>query len=48
MAISIDREQIVSFQELLMPQVLQQEALTRLLLGKNIYLIYGKNRALLS
>ena len=34
MPISIDREQIVSFQELLMPQVLQQEAFTRLLVEK--------------
>ena len=36
MAISLDSKQIVSFEELLMSQVVQQEALTRLLVEKGI------------
>jgi hypothetical protein len=36
MAISLDPKQIVSFEELLMSQVVQQEALTRLLVEKGI------------
>ena len=36
MAKSIDPKQIVSFEELLMSQVVQQEALTRLLVEKGI------------
>jgi hypothetical protein len=37
MAIPIDPKQIVSFEELLMSQVIQQEALTRLLVEKGIF-----------
>jgi len=37
MGIALDPKQIVSFQELLMSQVGQQEALTRLLIGKEIF-----------
>jgi hypothetical protein len=36
MAIGLDAKQIISFEELLMSQVVQQEALTRLLLGKGV------------
>ena len=37
MATPIDPKQIVSFEELLMSQVVQQEALTRLLIEKGIF-----------
>ena len=37
MARPLDPKQIVSFEELLMSQVLQQEALTRLLIEKGIF-----------
>ena len=37
MAIPLDLKQIVSFEELLMSQVVQQEALTRLLVEKGIF-----------
>jgi len=37
MAIPIDHKQLVSFEELLMSQVIQQEALTRLLIMKGIF-----------
>jgi hypothetical protein len=37
MAIPLDPKQIVSFEELLMAQVVQQEALTRLLIEKGIF-----------
>jgi hypothetical protein len=37
MAIPFDPKQIVSFEELLMSQVVQQEALTRLLVEKGIF-----------
>jgi uncharacterized protein YqgQ len=37
MAIPLDPKQVVSFEELLMSQVVQQEALTRLLLEKGIF-----------
>ncbi|MGA2318761.1 MAG: hypothetical protein ABSG71_20630 [Thermodesulfobacteriota bacterium] len=37
MAKPIDPKQIVSFEELLMSQVIQQEALTRLLIEKGIF-----------
>ena len=37
MAISLDAKQVVSFEELLMSQVVQQEALTRLLIEKEIF-----------
>jgi len=37
MAIGLDPKQIVSFEELLMSQVVQQEALTRLLVEKGIF-----------
>jgi len=37
MAISLDPKQIVSFEELLMSQVVQQEVLTRLLVEKGIF-----------
>ena len=37
MAIPLDSKQIVSFEELLMSQVVQQEALTRLLVEKGIF-----------
>ena len=37
MAKPIDPKQIVSFEELLMSQVVQQEALTRLLVEKGIF-----------
>lgn len=36
MAVALDPKQIVSFEELLMSQVVQQEALTRLLVKKGI------------
>ena len=37
MAISLDPRQVVSFEELLMSQVVQQQALTRLLVEKGIF-----------
>ena len=37
MAITLDPKEIVSFEELLMSQVVQQEALTRLLVEKGIF-----------
>ena len=37
MATPLDPRQIVSFEELLMSQVVQQEALTRLLVDKGIF-----------
>jgi hypothetical protein len=37
MAISFDSKQVVPFEELLMSQVVQQEALTRLLVEKGIF-----------
>jgi hypothetical protein len=37
MAIGLDHKQIISFEELLMSQVVQQEALTRLLVQKGIF-----------
>ena len=37
MAFGLDPNQIVSFEELLLSQVIQQEALTRLLLQKGIF-----------
>jgi len=37
MAIGLDSEQVVTFEELLMSQVIQQEALTRLLVEKGIF-----------
>lgn len=37
MAISLEAKQVVSFEELLMSQVVQQEALTRLLVEKEIF-----------
>ena len=37
MAIPLDPKQIVSFEELLMSQVIQQEALTRLLVERDIF-----------
>jgi hypothetical protein len=37
MAIPLDPKQIVSYEELLMSQVVQQEALTRLLIEKGIF-----------
>ena len=37
MAIVFDPKQIVSFEELLMSQVIQQEALTRLLVEKGLF-----------
>ena len=37
MAVSLDPKQLVSFEELLMSQVVQQEALTRLLMEKGIF-----------
>ncbi len=37
MSITLDPKQIVSFEELLMSQVVQQEALTRLLVEKGIF-----------
>ena len=37
MATALDPKQIVSFEELLMFQVVQQEALTRLLVEKGIF-----------
>jgi len=37
MAIALDPKQAVSFEELLMSQVIQQEALTRLLVEKGIF-----------
>ncbi len=37
MAIPMEQSQIVYFEELLMSQVVQQEALTRLLLEKGIF-----------
>ena len=37
MTISLDSKQVVSFEELLMSQVVQQEALTRLLIEKGIF-----------
>jgi hypothetical protein len=36
MAVALDSKQVVSFEELLMSQVVQQEALTRLLVEKGI------------
>ena len=37
MAIPLDPKQVVSFEKLLMSQVVQQEALTRLLVEKGIF-----------
>jgi len=37
MAIGLDPKQVVTFEELLMAQVVQQEALTRLLVEKGIF-----------
>ena len=37
MAIGLDPKEVVSFEELLMSQVVQQEALTRLLIEKGIF-----------
>ena len=37
MAIGLDSKQVVSFEELLMSQVVQQEALTRFLVEKGIF-----------
>ena len=37
MAIGLDPKQVVPFEELLMSQVVQQEALTRLLIEKGIF-----------
>jgi hypothetical protein len=37
MATALDPKQIVSFEELLMSQVFQQEALTRLLVEKGVF-----------
>jgi len=37
MATGLDSKQVVSFEELLMSQVVQQEALTRLLAEKGIF-----------
>jgi len=37
MAIGLDHKQIVSFEEPLMSQVIQQEALTRLLIEKGVF-----------
>lgn len=37
MATSLDPKQIVSFEELLMSQVIQQEALTGLLIEKGVF-----------
>ena len=37
MAIPLDPKQVVSFEELIMSQVVQQEALTRLLVEKGIF-----------
>ena len=38
MATPLDPKQVVSFEELLMSQVVQQEALTRLLVEKGIFI----------
>jgi hypothetical protein len=38
MAIPLDPKQVVSFKELLMSQVVQQEALTRLFIEKSIFI----------
>jgi hypothetical protein len=37
MAFGLDSKQIVTFEELLMSQVVQQEALTRLLVEKRVF-----------
>ena len=37
MAIALDPKQVISFEELLMSQVVQQEALTRLLVERGIF-----------
>jgi uncharacterized protein YqgQ len=37
MATGLDPKQVVSFEELLMSQVVQQEALTRLLVEKGVF-----------
>jgi hypothetical protein len=37
MAIPLDSKQVVSFEELLMSQVVQQEALTRLLMEEGVF-----------
>jgi hypothetical protein len=37
MAIPLDPNQLVSFEELLMPQIIQQKPLTRLLVEKGIF-----------
>ena len=37
MAVGLDPKQVVSFEELLMSQVIQQEALTRLLVEKGVF-----------
>ncbi len=39
MAIGLDHKQVVSFEELLLSQVVQQEALTRLLMEKGTLLM---------
>jgi hypothetical protein len=38
MAIPLDPKQVVSFKELMMSQVIQQEALTRLFIEKSIFI----------
>jgi len=38
MAIALDPKQVVSFEELLMSQVVQQEALTKIVIEKEIFL----------
>lgn len=37
MAVGLDSKQVVSFEKLLMSQVFQQEALTRLLVEKGVF-----------
>ena len=41
MATPLDPKQVVCFEKLLMPQVVQQEALTRLLVQKGMFTIEG-------
>ena len=38
MAIPLNPKQVVPFEKLLMPQVIQQEALTRLLVEKGVFI----------
>ena len=38
MAIALDPKQVVSFEELLMSQVVQQETLTKIVIEKEIFL----------